>query len=160
MGSAAAGDPTEINLKDRASFRRWCSISVRYNDLDPLGHVNNAAMAVFLEQARCEWITPRLKDHGRSSLDMVLASTTMDYLEELHYPGTVEIGTHVERIGSKSFSLSHGVFQDGKCAGTARLVLVVFDLAERRSVAIPDDIRSLLSGGVAPGRRRASPPAV
>ena len=77
---------------------------------------------------------------------MVLASTTMDYLEELSYPGTVEVGTHVERIGTKSFALSHGVFQDGRCAGTARLVLVVFDLSLRASVVIPDDIRVLLDG--------------
>ncbi len=118
-------------------------MSVRYNDLDPLGHVNNAAMAVFLEQARCELITPLLKAASRD-LDMVLASTTMEYLKELHYPGTVEIGTIATRIGNKSFALAHGVFQDKTCAGTASLVLVCFDLAARKSVEPPAAVHGLL----------------
>ena len=132
------------NLTDRAVFRAWNRVSVRYNDLDPLGHVNNTAMAIFLEQARCELITPRLKAHGRQ-FDMVLASTKLDYLHELKYPGTVEIGTIATRIGTKSFELAHGVFQDGVCAGTGSVVMVFFDLDKRASMAPQSDIRELLT---------------
>ena len=132
------------NLTDRAVFRAWNRVSVRYNDLDPLGHVNNTAMAIFLEQARCELITPRLKAHGRQ-FDMVLASTKLDYLHELKYPGTVEIGTIATRIGTKSFELAHGVFQDGVCAGTGSVVMVFFDLDKRASVAPQSDIHELLT---------------
>jgi acyl-CoA thioester hydrolase len=131
-------------LTERSRFKAWCRVSVRYNDLDPLGHVNNAAMAIFLEEARCQLIAPRLKAH-RSQLDMVLASTAMDYRRELHYPGDVEIGTIATRIGSKSFSLAHGVFQDGVCAGTAELVLVVFDLEQRTPVEPPQDVRAFIT---------------
>ena len=133
------------NLTDRAVFRAWNSVSVRYNDLDPLGHVNNAAMAIFLEQARCELITPLLKAHGRQ-FDMVLASTRLDYLHELKYPGIVEIGTIATRLGTKSFDLAHGVFQDGICAGTGSVVMVFFDLDKRASVAPPEDVRQLVAG--------------
>ena len=91
----------DLTLTDRNIFRAWNRVSVRYNDLDPLGHVNNTAMAIFLEQARCELITPMLKAHGRH-LDMVLASTKLDYLHELKYPGIVEIGTIATRVGTKS----------------------------------------------------------
>ena len=132
------------NLTERAVFRAWNRVSVRYNDLDPLGHVNNTAMAIFLEQARCELITPRLKAHGRQ-FDMVLASTKLDYLHELKYPGTVEIGTIATRIGTKSFELAHGVFQDGVCAGTGSVVMVFFDLDKRASMAPQSDIRELLT---------------
>ena len=135
---------TGLNLTDRATFRAWNRVSVRYNDLDPLGHVNNAAMAIFLEQARCELITPRLKAHGRQ-FDMVLASTKLDYLHELKYPGTVEIGTVATRMGTKSFDLAHGVFQGGVCAGTGSVVMVFFDLEKRASVTPPDEIRALVT---------------
>ena len=131
------------DLRDRTSFRAWTRVSVRYNDLDPLGHVNNAAMAIFLEQARCELITPRLKTHGRH-FDMVTASTNLEYIEELHYPGEVEIGTIATRIGTKSFALAHGVFQNGRCAGTGKVVMVVFDLDQRTSVPIPTDVRGYI----------------
>lgn len=134
---------TGPDLTRRETFRTWTRISVRYNDLDPLGHVNNAAMAIFLEQARCELITPRLRAHSRF-LDMVLASTKLDYLKELHYPGEVEIGTIATRIGTKSFELAHGVFQNGVCAGTGSVVMVVFDLEKRASALPPADVRALL----------------
>lgn len=145
---------TAQSLKQKESFRAWSRVSVRYNDLDPLGHVNNAAMAIFLEQARCELIAPRLKAHGRH-LDMVLASTALEYLKEIHYPGEVEIGTLATRVGNKSFALAHGVFQDGQCVGTGSVVLVVFDLDRRVSVAPPDEVRRLIEGLLAPG----TPPA-
>ena len=135
----------DLILTARATFRAWNSVSVRYNDLDPLGHVNNTAMAIFLEQARCELITPKLKAHGRQ-FDMVLASTRLDYLHELKYPGIVEIGTVATRLGSKSFELAHGVFQNGVCAGTGSVVMVVFDLDKRASVVPPDDVRELIAG--------------
>ena len=126
------------------TFSVWTRITVRYNDLDPLGHVNNAAMAIFLEQARCELITPKLKAHNRN-LDMVLASTQLDYKRELHYPGLVEVGTIATRIGTKSFALAHGVFQDGQCAGTGAVAVVVFDLAARQSVVPPDGVRAYVA---------------
>lgn len=132
-------------LAEREVFKAWERVSVRYNDLDPLGHVNNAAMAIFLEEARCRLITPRLKANGRH-IDMVLASTAMDYRRELTYPGDVEVGTIATRIGRTSFSLAHGVFQAGHCAGTAELVLVVFDLERRIAVEPPADVRALLEG--------------
>ena len=135
----------DLLLTERATFRAWNRVSVRYNDLDPLGHVNNAAMAIFLEQARCELITPLLKAHGRQ-FDMVLASTRLDYLHELKYPGIVEIGTVATRTGTKSFDLAHGVFQGGVCAGTGSVVMVFFDLDKRQSVAPPEDVRQLVAG--------------
>lgn len=144
MTLSRSNDATSgLDLTARATFRAWTRISVRYNDLDPLGHVNNAAMAIFLEQARCELITPHLKAGGRP-FDMVIASTTLAYLEELTYPGEVEVGTVATRIGTKSFALSHGCFQNGRCAGTGSVVMVVFDLQKRTSVALPDDVRPLV----------------
>ena len=141
--SPRPGAAPDLHLRE--SFRAWTRVTVRYNDLDPLGHVNNAAMAIFLEQARCELIAPRLKAHGRH-LDMVLASTSLEYLRELRYPGEVEIGTLCTRLGRKSFTLAHGVFQGGVCAGTGSVVMVVFDLDQRVSVEPPDDVRGLIAG--------------
>lgn len=140
----------EMDLTRRETFKTWTQVSIRYNDLDPLGHVNNAAMAIFLEQARCELITPKLKAHSRD-FDMVLASTKLDYLKELHYPGTVEIGTVATKLGTRSFTLAHGVFQDGTCAGTGSCVMVVFDLAKRASMAPPPDVRAYIESLLLPG---------
>lgn len=133
------------DLTRRETFRHWTRVTVRYNDLDPLGHVNNVAMAVYFEQARCELVTPHFKAQGRH-LDMVLASAQLDYLRELHYPGEVEIGTIALKVGTKSFTLANCVFQDGVCAGTGTAVLVAFDLDKRTSIEIPAAARKVIEG--------------
>lgn len=143
MITTSTAPALEDALSRRETFHTWTRVTVRYNDLDPLGHVNNAAMAIFLEQARCELITPKLRAHSRH-LDMVLASTKLDYLKELHYPGLIEIGTAATRLGTKSFTLAHGVFQDSVCAGTGTCVMVVFDLEKRQSAVLPSDVRQCI----------------
>lgn len=131
------------DLTRRDTFKHWTRVTVRYNDLDPLGHVNNVAMAVYFEQARCELVTPHFKALGRQ-LDMVLASAKLDYLRELHYPGEVEVGTVALKVGTKSFTLANCVFQDDVCAGTGTAILVAFDLDQRSSIEIPPAARAAI----------------
>ena len=52
MTATAAQPEPAIDLRDRASFRIWTTHTVRYNDQDPLGHVNNAVYSTFLEAGR------------------------------------------------------------------------------------------------------------
>ncbi len=136
--------PSIPDLTQRATFKSWLRMPLRYQDLDPLGHVNNAGLPMFFEQARCDIFQELLKTPGRQHLDTVLARITMDYLKEIHYPGHVEIGTLCSRIGNKSLTLAHGVFwrDSGTCLGTGEAVLVIFDLRTRSSVAIPPDVRA------------------
>jgi acyl-CoA thioester hydrolase len=137
---------SDIDLTQRASFPKWLSMPLRYADLDPLGHVNNVAMSVIFEQARVEFVYPLLQAKGRSYMEIVLARVEIDYLRELSYPGNVEIGTRVERIGAKSVTLVHGVFKGGSdvCAARGRAVLVAFDSRSRTSAPLPADFREAL----------------
>jgi acyl-CoA thioester hydrolase len=143
----ASSQSLEPKLTARSSFKLWLSMPLRYQDLDPLGHVNNAGLPMFFEQARCDFFQTVLKVPGRAHLDTVLARVTMDYLKEIQYPGYVEIGTVCTRIGTKSLTLAHGVFagDGGTCVGTGEAVLVIFDLRTRSSVPIPDDVREALT---------------
>ena len=131
------------DLRQRASFRNWMPIPIRYADLDPIGHVNNTAMPMFFEEARCSLIYPVLQANGRSDLDLVLVRTIIDYVKEISYPATVEVGSRVHRVGTKSLHMAHGVFDaaTGVCVGTGECILVIFDQQSRTSVAPPEELR-------------------
>ena len=45
-----------------------------------------------------------------------MTGAEIDFLAELYWPGTVEIGTGVSRIGRSSFGLTQGVFNRGRLA--------------------------------------------
>jgi acyl-CoA thioester hydrolase len=140
-------DPNEppLDLRSRATFRHWTRVPIRYSDLDPIGHVNNTGMPMFFEETRLDLIYPLIAASSRPSLELVLVRTVIEYVKEIGFPETVEVGSRIGRIGTKSFVMVHGVFDSsGRCVGTGECTLVVFDRATRASAAPPDDLRQTL----------------
>jgi len=139
---------SEVDLKSRATYPEWVSHTLRYNDQDPLSHINNAVYSTFLEAGRTALMEPLLDEHGSGRIDIVLARVVIDYWRELTYPGTVDIGTCIIRLGTKSVTFGNGVFKGGtgECVATGEAVLVFFDLETRKSVEPPPAIRKVLEG--------------
>ena len=73
-------------------------------------------------------------------------SDVIDYLKELNFPGNVEIGSRIARIGGKSFTLQHAVFKAGEegCVATAECIMVYFDASKRASTLPPPEVRAAL----------------
>ncbi len=136
----------DLDLTDRGIYRSWVMHTIRYNDLDPLGHVNNAVYSTFLEAGRTAFLQPMFDEFGGGKLDVVIARVILDYRRELTYPGEVDIGTAIKRIGNTSVVFINGVFTKGAdvCAATGEAHLVFFDLETRRSTPPPPQIRSAL----------------
>ncbi len=153
QGAAANNDANDQpDPRERASFNIWTSHTIRYNDQDPLGHVNNAVYSTFFEAGRTAFIKPMLDEIAdeTTTLDFVLARITIDFIKELGYPGSVDIGTCVRRLGTKSMTFSNGVFKSGtnECVATCDAILVFFDLAQRTSVAPPARLRAMLEANM------------
>jgi acyl-CoA thioester hydrolase len=143
-----ADDSGGLDLTRRSTFRHWTRIPIRYNDLDTLGHVNNTATTVYLEQSRCEMLYPLIGDARKPEIDLVVARIVIDYLKELTFPGVVEVGSVVTYVGTKSFRIAHGLFRGSSddCVSTAEGVLVWYSLTRRVSMVPPDDLRAGLLG--------------
>jgi acyl-CoA thioester hydrolase len=118
---------------------------IRYGDLDPQGHVNNAVFATYFETGRVHMF--RLPDLGVgvAGASLILARTEIDFLHELRWPGHVEIGTGIEAFGRSSFPVQQAIFRDGTCVATGRATLVFFDLATRRSRPLAPELVQRLS---------------
>lgn len=124
---------------------------LRYGDTDRQGHVNNAVFATFMETGRVELIyNPQdpLLDEGFS---FVLAKLDIDYIAEVLWPGTVEIGTRVVRVGRSSVTMQQAVFQAGRLCASAETVVVHFDQTTRKSQAFSQAQRQKLEGWISAG---------
>jgi acyl-CoA thioesterase FadM len=85
----------------------------------------------------------------------------------MHWPGTVEIGTPVERVGRSCITLTQGLFMRERCVTTGESVVALMDLTKRRSMLLPletaaalEAVRSLncnwtspVAGSPAPSRQ-------
>jgi acyl-CoA thioester hydrolase len=141
-----------VDLADRGAYRFWGRDVLRFADLDPNGHVNNIAYAVFCENGRVgfrESNYPGMKTGAGT--DFVIVRFAIDYLAELNYPGTVDVGTLALSVGRSSYRLGQGVFSGDKCVATAESVIVCVDPVSKRSRPVPDGLRQSLLGGPAAG---------
>ena len=137
------------DLTERGVFAVWTTDTVGYGDLDPNLHVNNGAINQFLEDGRVHFRQERLsRTDGDKLTGFAVVRFSVNYRAPAHYPGAVEIGTVVTRIGGSSYGLGQGVFQDGVCVATAEVVTVHFDPETSTSKPLPDDIRAALEGAM------------
>jgi acyl-CoA thioester hydrolase len=112
---------------------------IRYADMDRQGHVNNAIYSTFLESGRVNLFRDPRSGLDTADVETVLARIEIDYLLELRWPGTVQIGTGVARVGRTSVVLDQAVFSEGACAAVATAVMVLMDRATRRPRPLPED---------------------
>lgn len=113
--------------------------AIRYADMDRQGHVNNAVYSTFFESGRVNLFRDPSSGLDIPDVETVIVRLEIDYLRELKWPGTVEIGTAVTRIGRTSLVLDQAVFRDGTCAALAKVVMVLMDTATRRPRPISED---------------------
>jgi len=122
-------------------------ILARYADVDPLWHINNVAMAQYYEEARVS--TTMMVMGGRRVTTpegdrILIAHQSIDYLREATYPGSLDIGIGVLRIGRSSFRYGMAMFQDGACVSVSEAVLVY---AQAHGPAdLPAEYRARLEG--------------
>jgi acyl-CoA thioester hydrolase len=67
----------------------------------------------------------------------VVARLVLEFRAEILWPGTVGIGTRIDRIGRSSIALAQGLFADGLCVATSESVVVLTDANTRCSTLLP-----------------------
>lgn len=113
------------------------SADIRYSDLDRQGHVNNAVFATFSEVGRVAFMYDPDKPLVSEGRSFVIARLVVDFRAELFWPGTVQIGTGVLKVGRSSFTLAQGMFNDGRLVATTEATIVMVDKETRRSTPLP-----------------------
>jgi acyl-CoA thioester hydrolase len=115
--------------------------TVRFRDVDALGHVNNAVFLTYLEEARIGFLVPK----GAEASGMILARVEIDFRAPLRTGDELEIGVRPAGVGTKSFELEYQVRAGDTVAAEAKTVLVSFDYETGRSVEVPQAWREALA---------------
>jgi len=140
MGSETPNkQPFELNDFPIQTFDK-----VRYSDTDRQGHVNNAAFSSFLETGRVEFLYDPKDPLAAEDSEFVIASLHLNFLAEITWPGRLDIGTGVTRVGTSSFGLYQVLFQDRVCVATAETIIVKTDIKSRRSSPLSEDTKIYL----------------
>ncbi len=118
---------------------------IRYADTDRQGHVNNALFATFLETGRVEILYDPVQPLAADGAEFVIARLTLDFRGDLRWPGSVTVGTAVQRIGNSSLELSQVMYQENWCVAVAEAVIVQVDCRERTARPLTQQARETLA---------------
>ena len=117
-------------------------ISVRWRDMDSMGHVNNAKYISYLEEARVRWM---LGVDGVSMTDRiapVVAATNVNYRLPIVWPNDILVELFVERLGNSSVTIGHRIVaEDGTLHCDGHAVTVWIDRRTGKSRPLPDGVR-------------------
>ncbi len=123
-------------------FPHWSTQTIRFRDLDPLNHVNNAIFNTYYEEARISFIqmVPELAGQMKNGYSFVLANISISYLKPVTYPAQLLIGSGVKKLGNSSITSFQAIYgkESKELVSTAEASGVWFDLEKQRPSRIPD----------------------
>lgn len=121
------------------------TIPVRFRDLDPMGHVNNAVYASYLEQTRAEFYREVLGER-LDEIGTVLVHLELDFERPVHLGDEVDVELSIESVGTSSLAMDYTVRANDEVVATARTVQVVID-EDGEAVPVPTAWRERLEDG-------------
>jgi acyl-CoA thioester hydrolase len=131
-----------------SNYRFYAPILVRYGDLDPQGHVNNAKYLTYIEQARIQYLRHLGLWRGGSFLEIgvILAEIKLTFHASIQFGQQIQAGVKVTRLGNKSLNMEHSIEETdtGQQLASGSSVLVTYDYQTASSILIPQEWRRII----------------
>lgn len=124
-------------------------VEVRFNDCDPIGHVNNAVYLTYLEAARFAWWRS-IFGAGKGPHGYAVARVEIDYRRQA-FPGErLIVRLRVDGISRSSFTVAYEILntRTRETVAEARSVQVAYDAATGKSTPLSDDMRARLEAAL------------
>jgi acyl-CoA thioester hydrolase len=119
--------------------------TVRFRDVDVMGHANNAVFLTYMESARVAYLLHLGTAQGLDDLGIIVARIEIDFRTPLSFGDQVEVGVRASRFGTKSFDLEYELRAGDRVAAQATSVCVGYDYGSGETIAIPDSWRERLA---------------
>lgn len=121
-------------------FYHKTTLEVRFRDLDPLHHVNNAVFNTFFEEARIRFIqtVPELESSMQQGYSFVLAHLDLKYIKPVFYHEKMIIYSSLKSIGNTSVTGIQALYNDDdELKAVAESTGVWYDVQNKRPAKLP-----------------------
>jgi acyl-CoA thioester hydrolase len=132
----------------RTEYAHFLALPTRWMDNDIYGHVNNALYYAFFDTAINEYlIAEGGLDIKAGAVVAFAAESQCQYLRPLAFPGAIDVGLRVGKLGNSSVRYELALFKQGEtyAAATGYFVHVFVDRETQRPVPMPAAIRTALA---------------
>ena len=133
-----------------SEYRFYHPIEVRYGDLDPQGHLNNAKYLTYFETARINYFVHLgLFTPGHSFMDIgvIMADARVTFHAPVQYGTPVKVGVCTSKIGNKSMTVEQNIVnaETDEILASGQVILVAFDYHMNKTLPVPDVMREKIT---------------
>lgn len=125
-------------------FRFVLPYVVRIADVNYGGHVSNAAVLSFFQDARIGYLA-RVGDYSELDIGgcgIILPEAHIRYLAEMFHGDALEIGVKVEGIRNSAFIMHYRIERNGQATAEGTTNLVAFNYQSRKPCRLPAAFRA------------------
>ena len=137
-----------FDIPEQKKLTHEMVISIRWGDMDAMGHVNNAVYFRYLETVRIEWLHRAGGAPDPAGSGPVIVNAFCNFIRQLEYPGEVLAKHYVANPGRTSFDTFitlERTDQPGVIHANGGATTVWIDFPRRKAVPLPDWLRALLA---------------
>lgn len=119
-------------------------MTIRWGDMDALGHVNNAVYFRYFESLRVDWLAVSGRPLKSEGMGPVVVNSFCNFLRQVAYPGALLGRLYVGQQGRSSmetFFTLERTDQPGPVCAEGGATMVWMDFAAGRSAPMPDWLR-------------------
>lgn len=123
-------------------------LTVRFRDLDAMGHVNNAIFFTYFEEGRKAFFSKILPVSNQSLFPFILAHSRCDYLQPIALDTPLLLQLWVKKMSRKRFDLGYQLVNTSDQSlvyARGESVQVCFDYARNQSILMPVELRQQLA---------------
>lgn len=129
-------------------FRFTLPYVVRVSDINYGGHVSNAAVLSYFQDARIAYLA-RVGPYSELKIGdgcgLILPEAHVQYRAEMFLGDRLDIGVRVMEIRNSSFSLAYRIEREGRVTAEGTTALVSFDYEARRPRRLPAGFRESIA---------------
>lgn len=136
-----------INIDD---FKFEQEIQIRWNDLDPLGHVNNAVYVTYFEIARGMYmLNASVKWDWKKNM-FLIGNVNVNFIKELTmFDIAPAVLLRTKKIGNKSFVLEYVIVSNNlngeqQIHATGTTTQIMFDMISKKTIEVQDWLKENL----------------
>nr|WP_292970383.1 thioesterase family protein [Mucilaginibacter sp.] len=125
-------------------YRYKSPITIRFSDIDAVGHVNNAVYLTFFELTRINYWKDvagwNIRNHG-----IIIGRSEINYLKLVTIDDKIACYVRVVRIGNSSFDVMHVLVKETdkgeEICTTCKTACISYDYSAGKSIPIPAEGR-------------------
>lgn len=124
------------------------SVEVRFNDVDGMGHVNNALFLTYLEHCRMRYFTEVAGSRSERDFPFILAHAALDYKSPMKMGAHPQVKMWTSRIGGKSWDFDYEIrdTKTGIIYATGKTVQVAYDYKLEKSTELGGKLKDFVKG--------------